>query len=277
MSLSQPPTLTIFGATGGCGASTLADALNAGISCTAMVRTPSKLLHLLKTTHNIPSSRIETHLTITQGNIKSTADIKRALTTGGHLPDRILFAVGGAPKHQLSLSAPATLDDPHVCEEGMKALVSVLRSCAADNIPYGPLGRKLSVIAISATGVSNRRDIRLHLYPIYQWYLSIPLNDKAGMEKCLTNAALEADSVVGDFAVVRIMALSDGPAKGAGKIKSGWTWPDEQREEKVALGEEEDGPKKGLFVSRKDVGAWVFDKLVKGDGMHYGKCTTLTY
>jgi hypothetical protein len=220
---------------------------------------------------------IDTHLAIVQGNIKSIEDIKRALTTSGYLPDRVLFAIGGAPTHQLSIRAPATLDDPHVCEEGMKALISALRSCIADNVTFGPLGSRPAVFAISATGVSSRRDISMPLYHTYVWYLTIPLGDKAAMENTLVTAALGKDSPLGAFAIVRLMALSDGAAKGLNKLKTGWVWPDIQRKEKLADGQEEAGPQKGFAVSRADVGHWIFENLINDDGTHYGKCTTLSY
>lgn len=272
---AQKPTFTVFGATGGCAANALVPALNASLTCVAMVRTPAKLRTMLETQYNVPAAKIDACLTIVQGNITSTDDIKAALTVGGHLPDRILFGVGGAPHLQFSLFEPCALDNPRVCEQGMEALVSALRSCAAENFPLGPTGSKPIVISISTTGIGRRRDVPLLMYPLYHWVLRGPHQDKGIMEKILTTTANETDSPVGDFAVVRPTLLNDSPAQGLAKVRAGWVWADVESQDKLARGEKEKGPEMGYSISRIDVGSWIFDKLVIGDGM-YGRCSSLT-
>ncbi|KEF56281.1 uncharacterized protein A1O9_07862 [Exophiala aquamarina CBS 119918] len=276
MSPTQQPTLTVFGATGGCAANAVVAALGAGIKCVALARTPSKLRNMLEDQYTVPPKTLDANLVIIEGNIRSIEDVKRTLTASGSLPDRILFGVGGSPKIQFSLWAPITLDDPHICEEGMKTLIAALRSCEAENVQLGPQGSRPLLFAISTVSMSSRRDLAYLYYPLEYWLLSIPRSDKKALEKVIFEAVLGVDSPVGGFAMVRPPILSEGTALGPDKVKAGWVWPDEQRREKVAKGEKEVGPMVGWFVTKADVGRWIFDNLIQGDGSALGKCWSLT-
>jgi hypothetical protein len=276
MSLAQQLNLTVFGATGGCAANVVVAALHAGINCVAMVRTPAKLRGLLEDQYKVPPKTLDAHLVIVQGNIRSVEDIKRTLTVSGRLPDRILFTVGGSPIVQFSLFAPITIDDPHICEEGMKNLITALRSCAAENVPLGPLGGRPVLITISTISMSTRRDLAYLYYPLEYWLLNIPRNDKKAMEKVIFAAALGSSSPFGGFAMVRPPLLTEGEALGPTKVKAGWVWPDEQRKEKLAAGQKEAGPMIGWSITKADVGKWIFDNLIQGDGSAFGKCWSLT-
>lgn len=279
MSPAQQPTLCVFGATGGCAANALVAALRTGIGCVAMVRTPTKLRTMLEDKYSVSPEKLDAHLTIVQGNIRSVDDIRRALTITGRLPDRILSGVGGVAHFQFSLLAPVTLDDPHICEEGMKAVVSALRSCDAENVPLGPLGSRPVLIAISTISMGNQRDMPYSLYPVEYWLLNVPRADKKAMERVVFTAAASAageHSPFGGFAMVRPPLLTDGPAKGFDKIKTGWVWPDEQWGEELVGSQKEAGPQVGFFVARADVGEWIFEHLIKSDGKSFGKCWNLT-
>jgi hypothetical protein len=276
MSLAQQLTLTVFGATGGCAANALVAALRAGVNCVAMVRTPAKLRSILEDQYKVSAKTLDPHLIIVQGNIRSVDDIKHTLSVTGRLPDRILFGVGGSPRLQPSLLAPVTLDDPHVCEEGMKAVISALRFCAAENIPLGPSGGRPVIIAISTISMSTKRDMPYSFYPLEYWLLNIPRADKMALEKVIFAAAAESSSPLGGFAMVRPPLLTDGEAKGPNKVRAGWVWPDDQRKEKLAMGFEEAGPQIGFSITKADVGEWIFENLIQGDGPSYGKCWSLT-
>jgi hypothetical protein len=241
-----------------------------------MVRTPSKLLDILGTTHHIPSELIETHLTIVQGNIKSSDDIMKTLTVTGHLPDKILFGVGGSPIFQFNIFAPLTLDDPHICEEGMKNIIAALRHCQDDGIPHGHSGSKPQIIAISTISMSNIRDMPYLYYPLEYWFLNIPRADKLALERVVCESAAEENSIISDFAFVRPPLLTDGPALGPAKVQAGWVWPDHLRKERVAQGLREAGPAIGWMITKADVGRWIFENLVAGGVGGFGRCWTLT-
>ncbi|KAK5054033.1 hypothetical protein LTR84_001995 [Exophiala bonariae] len=276
MARARQPTLTVFGATGNCAAHALVAALKAGLNCITMVRTPAKLRHLLEDQHKIPSNTLDSNLVVVQGNIKSTEDVKRTLTTSGRLPDRILFAVGGSPIMQFSLVAPINLDDPHICEEGMKTLVTALRSCITNKIPLGPLGIRPVLITISTISMSSRRDLPYLYYPLEYWLVNIPRKDKKALEDVIWSTVLEDDSPFGDFAMVRPPLLRGGAALGPEKVRAGWVWPDQLRQEKIAQGEKEAGPAIGWSIAKADVGRWIFDNLIMGNDSSFGKCWTLT-
>lgn len=276
MAPTQQPTLAVFGATGGCAANAVVAALGAGIKCVALARTPSKLRGMLEDQYKVTPKTLDANLVIVEGNIRSIEDVKRTLAASGSLPDRILFTVGGSAKMQFSLWAPITLDDPHICEEGMKTLIAALRSCEDENVPLGPQGSRPLLFTISTVSMSSRRDLAYLYYPLEYWLLNIPRSDKKALEKVIFSAALGPDSPFSGFAMVRPPLLGEGKALGPDKVKAGWVWPDEQREEKVAKGEKEAGPVIGWFVTKADVGRWIFDNLIQGDANALGKCWSLT-
>jgi len=267
---SQARTIAFFGATGGCAANTLAKSLQAGYKCSALARTPSKLLNLLETTHNISKSLLDANLTVVQGNIKSVEDVERALVLHDKLVDIIIFGVGGSPKLALSLVRPITLDDPHVCEEGMKAIVEALRDLKQSGQENAP-----TVVAISTTGVTDgKRDVPLAMYGLYHYLLSVPHADKRRMELTLIEASATKDSPVGGFVVVRPTLLSDGSARGKDAVRVGWEIP---KLVDASGKETELGPALGYRVSRADVGNWIFEEVVQDAPGWNGKCVTLTY
>jgi hypothetical protein len=232
---------------------------------------------MLETQYNVSTTIVDIHLTIVQGNIKSIDDIKRTLTISGRLPDRILFGIGGSPIWQFNLFAPLTNDDPHVCEEGMKALIAALRACIAEDVvPLGPSGVRPVLITISTISMSNRRDMVWAYYPLEYWVLNVPRADKKALERVVYAAAAEVDSPLGGFAMVRPPLFTDGEARGLESVRAGWVWPDEERKAKVAAGLKEKGPEIGYSITRVDVGTWIFENLVKGDEGAFGKCWSVT-
>ncbi|KAF2101489.1 hypothetical protein NA57DRAFT_72929 [Rhizodiscina lignyota] len=272
--MSSQQTITFFGATGGCAGASLALCLKSNHHCVALVRTPDKLRKLLESKHDVPATILDSYLTVIQGNIKSEEDVKKTLTVTDALPDIILFGIGASPKLQMSLKAPATLDDPHVCAEGMKTVISALKDLQSQNIKLGPSGKKPLITTISTTGVSKIRDVPYSIYPVYHWLLSVPHIDKREMENVLVAAARESNSPISSFTIVRPTLLSDGAMKGLEKVKAGWVYPDDDDREGALT---EAGPKMGYQISRGDVGTWIFERIIKGNGEWNGKCASLTY
>lgn len=232
-------SIAFFGATGGCAAACLAHCLEAGYTCTALVRTPSKLLSLLAT-HNIPPSTIASHLTITTGDVKNPTDVTRTILPTTTI---IISGIGSSPTWKLPSLYP-TIRDPTVCADGMQTILSVLRARnpATSQPPF--------VIALSTTGISKYgRDMPWLMVPLYHWLLRVPHQDKQRMEDLLIAAAERGDGGVGEYAVVRSSLLTDGGETG--RVRSA------VEEGRVASGAV------GYKISRWDVGAFVFGELVE--------------
>jgi len=273
-STTKKSTVAFFGATGGCAANTLALALKAGHTATALARTPSKLRRLLEETHCVPSSTINAQLTIIEGNVKDIGAVKQTLVNSDRIVDKIVFGVGSTPKFQRSLTSPITLQDTTVCEEGMKTIIAALHSLQADGESYG--ADKPVVICISTTGLSKTRDVPLPMYALYHYLLAVPHADKKRMEERLVEAAVSqpaSSRVLDDFVIVRPTVLVDGQMKGLESVRAGWEAP----EGSSAAGEKAPGPQLGYTVSRADVGNWIFQEAIQGGKRWCGKCATLTY
>ena len=215
---------------------------------------------------------MEAHLTVVQGNIKNEADVRKTLTATNSLPDITLFGVGPAPKFQMSLKMPVTADDPEVCQSGLRTLLSALRSLRSQY----PSGKRPLIANISTTGISKTRDVPLALGPLYHWVLAVPHIDKKEMEHLLVAASREADSPIRGFTIIRPTLLSDGGMRGIENVKAGWVYPDDD-EEAASEGEAEEGPHMGYLISRSDVGNWIYERIINGNGAWNGKCASLAY
>ena len=267
-------TLAFFGATGGVTNTTLALALKANHHCTALARTPQKLIDMLRTTHDVPLKNIEAYLTIHIGDVKDVSAVSKALrdpNDSSKLVDTIIFGIGSYPKYQWSLWQPITLQDVNICEDGTKTIFSALESLAGQGVAVTSEGKKPLMASISTTGISSKaRDVPWLLMPLYQWTLHVPHEDKRKAEQLLLND----DGVhVRDCVVVRPTLLTDAAPRGVGNIRVGWEWKSKDVERR---GVREPGPQLGWTIGRKDVGAFVFEKVVSEGGWE-GRCVSLTY
>ena len=77
---------------------------------------------------------------------------------------------------------------------------------------------------------------------------------------------------VRDFVLMRPVILTDRKVKSDGQLKVGWEWGVVSDEDNV----KEPGPEIGYFISKEDLGKWVFDHVVMEGGWE-GKCIYLTY
>lgn len=111
------------------------------------------------------------------------------------------------------------------------------------------------------------------MMPLYHWLLSVPHKDKKRMEALiLAEGEKRAEErVIGDFVLVRPSLLTDGARLGVAKVRVG--------EESGAGGAGAGKPAVGYTISREDVGGWVFDEIVSGDGADRfaGKMVSITY
>ena len=248
---------------------------------------------------------MSTHLEIIQGDIRDAAAVRRTLVSpdpgsgadsiSSAAADIIIFGVGGAPRLTPFSIHLVTVDDPHVCGEGMRVVLDVLEDIRVASLRRAPAAvfTRPLVAAISTTGLpltgEGKRDVPLPLLPLYRWLLAIPHQDKLAMEKSLLGAAATGKGGIGreeeeegkrpvDTVVVRPTLLVDGERSGKGKVRVGWEHAG------VSTGDDNDddgatdgragksavrakvapGPAVGYSVRRADVGEWLFEEVVMG-------------
>lgn len=188
------------------------------------------------------------------------------------LVDVILSGVGAYPTFQWSLRRPLPLTDPTICETAIRTIftaLSDLSSAAKLQSTNGKPVEKPLLIPISTVGCGRRRGIPLSIYLPYHYLLGSPLADKLRMEEVVLK---DKGAHVRDFVIMRPPFLTDGEARGDSVLRVGWEWGAERNDQAV----KEPGPEIGYYVSRKDIGAWIFQKVVVQGGWE-GKCVYLTF
>ncbi|KAG0029760.1 hypothetical protein BGZ83_004851, partial [Gryganskiella cystojenkinii] len=193
------------------------------------------------------------------GDIASVSDIKSVLLHKDQLASQIISGVGGTPRTQLSLTEPFIFDHPEICATATNNTVQALKEIYADH--PSAANHKPSIVAISTTGVSDvREDVPFGFRTFYHVALAVPHKDKKVMETIVMS-----EQVFGGAIVVRPSLLT-----GDHSIKTGKGWKNLQ------VGNEEQ-PKVGYFISRADVGEWVFQETIKTGGeCYFGQKITLT-
>lgn len=234
-----------------------------------MSRSSSKLQNLLLE-RNVSQSIIDTHLTVIQGDIRDVQAVARVLNpqpaskTSTKPLYLIISGIGRPPIFSPNPFSP-TFDDPTVCQDAITTIFAALRT-----LP--PSLPKPVLAALSTTGISSRvRDVPLLMTPLYHWLLAVPHKDKKEMEALLqAEVAKPANNkcrAIKDFVIVRPSLLTDGARLGTNKIRVG------------TEGGEIASPAVGYTISREDVGGWMFDQLVEGQGRekYAGKMVSITY
>lgn len=250
---STPKAIVFLGATGGCGFGALRRSLEAGHICIALCRTPSKL------TEKLPAD-LQGNLRIEKGNALEAGDIARCLehpTRPGSFVDSISFSIGGAFQ-----PSKMTIDNPTVCENSIKALLTAIDQRRSSSSPSGPLSGKPHIISISSTGITDMgRDVPLVFVPLYHVMLKDPHKDKKAME-----AALAASSE--RWTLVRPSLLTDGAVSNS-PVRVGIEDVVSKQVESKAV---------GYTISREDVGKWIFENLIQQTSDKLvGKAATVTY
>ncbi|KAM7200314.1 hypothetical protein V8F33_004032 [Rhypophila sp. PSN 637] len=240
------PTRTIFflGATGGVALSVLRRSLAAGHTCVTLCRTPSKLQGLLD-----EAETKSANLTTEQGNALNVDDIVRCLNARGPV-DTIVSSIGGYMQYSKMEN-----DDPHVCENGMKALLQALSQYRTEKNKHDFSPR---LLVVSTTGVSDVvRRIPVLLIPLYATLIKSPAKDKAAMEKLLIKSDEKA------WTIVRPSIFTDGPEAAPGTVTEGIEDP--------VAGVDIVPFVAGYTISRLDVGKWIFENLVQKEEEKYVK------
>ncbi|KAK4449001.1 hypothetical protein QBC34DRAFT_485367 [Podospora aff. communis PSN243] len=242
-------TILFLGSTGGVALSALRRSLSANHTCIALVRTPSKLTALLP-------SPPPSNLHIIQGNAHDVPALAKAVVSPSNptqLVDTIVSSIGGAFNF-----SNLSIDDPHVCERGIEALVAALKQARESGASGKP-----HIVVVSTTGITKTgiRDVPLLMVPLYHLMLKQPHKDKEALEKGVAASGER-------FTTVRPSLLTDGGEDAAG-VRVGV--------EDVVKGEVE-SKAVGYTVSREDVGKWVFEEVVEGDENRWnGKAVTISY
>jgi hypothetical protein len=224
--------------------------------------------------HNVPVTTIQKYLTVVQGDAKNVKDVSKALISpidNRSLVDIILTAIGTYPVFTWSIRRPLRLPDPTICEDGMAAMFAAIDQLASQTILTTTGGGKPLLIMISSTAGPDRRNHNLpwYLAPLYWWLLVEPHNDKLNMEKLALN---DKGAHIRESIIVRPSILTDAPEKDLESVKVGWVW----NIQKIADREREPGHVKAWSISRKDVGAWVFKKIIV-DGGWEGRSISLVH
>ncbi|KIW08726.1 hypothetical protein, variant [Verruconis gallopava] len=268
------PTLAFFGATGGCACTALALALKDGYQVSALARTPQKLRDMLEKEHAVPRGTIDANLTIIQGNVTDISAVKKVLAPEGIPVSLVIFAVGGVPKFNWSLFTPFTLDQPTICEDGSVVILAALRELRRE----GVIGedQKPTMIAISSTGLTKRRDVPIAFLWLYHVTLKIPHLDKKVMERLIAQAATESghEAPIDSFVILRPSLLMDGPGLGMDSVRSGWV--EHELAPHAARGQAT-GPAIGYTIRRSDVGRWLYENAIRNVQEWRGRCVSLTY
>ena len=254
MTTTTPKVILFLGATGGVGLSTLRRSLAAGHTCIALCRTPSKLSALLSSS----TSPTPSNLHLVQGDAHDAAVLAANLVSplNPSVPvHTIIFSIGARPTLR-------GMSDPHVCEKGMEALLSALRSTSSSRS-----NAKVRLAAVSSTGISDHaRDLPLLMTPLYKILLHTAHKDKKAMERLVMGAG-----DVADWTLVRGSLYTDGPETPAGVVREGMEDP--------VTGRVEGAMAVGYTISREDVGRGVFENcVVPGAGEKWvGKAAVVTY
>jgi hypothetical protein len=288
---SAKPALAFFGATGGCTGATLAHALNNGHHCTAcestsalcaakkivtdlpgvkVARTPDKLRTFLAEQHNVDTALTESNLTIVQGDAKDPVAVAQALVSpinSALLVDTIVSGLGGYPTFHWSIMQPFPLADPTICENAMRTIFTAIENLLAS--PQGSVRQKPRIVIITTAAASKKRGVPLSIYLPYLYLLSSPLKDKIRLEEAVFD---DRGQHVRDFVVIRPPFLLDVAERGLKAIKVGWVWGVESGQNR----EKELGQHIGWYIGKKDLGRWVFEKVIREGGWE-GRCVNLTY
>ncbi|KAK5113865.1 hypothetical protein LTR85_010398 [Meristemomyces frigidus] len=254
------PTVAFFGATGGCAGHCLAFSLKAGYDCTALARTPAKLTESMKAKGVSPQT-LDNHLTIVQGDVKDIDAVKRTLQLpNGEIVDIIMSGIGTYPGFQWSITRPVIQPDATLCRDAVATILHALQQLKPSKEPL--------FINMTTTGIQPKgkpRDVPLLFVPLYHWLLAAPHEDKRGVVDMLAEHVRlpEAERGIEGFVNVMASLLMDGEGKGLQAVREGVT-------EKPAV---------GYTIQRKDVGLWIFERLVKSEarGEWLNKSASITY
>jgi hypothetical protein len=205
---------------------------------------------------NVASDRIASNLTIVQGDITDIAAVRRTLERiNGGCADVIMSGIGPSPEFSNFLSM--IVGGMTLCGDAAETILAALDQIKPVDPPI--------FIAISTTGTSKiSRDVPLAFLPMYHLALKVPHTDKRKMEDVIRTAG-EGGQV--KPVIIRPSLLTSGMSMGLENVREGWET------------ENESHPAIGYTIARKDVGLWIFEKLITAPDRadRVGKAWSLTH
>lgn len=124
-----------------------------------VARSKTKLITFLTTQYAITDSQVSTRLTVIEGNIRNEDSVTATLfpdADSNSSIDLVIYGVGATPSFKWNCVVPKLqLDDPTICEDGIKAVTSALKSKGA--VTAG--GKGPSLVAISTIGTTQEKDV----------------------------------------------------------------------------------------------------------------------
>ncbi|PGH29826.1 hypothetical protein GX50_07405 [[Emmonsia] crescens] len=241
--------IAFFGATGGCANACLTFTLKNGYKASALARTPSKLQALL-ISQGLDQATIDNNLTIIQGNARDIEAVKRTICperNNGKAVSVIISALGATPKLVSSIQ-PISLDDPSICEDATKIILSAVEAVLP---PTANQQEKPIFVVVSTTGISDGPgDVPFFLHPLYR-FLAVPHEDKKKMEQAVFGSSKRS--------LRAAVAVRPTLLTGDHSIASGKGW------KTLKVGTEQ-SPAKGYSIQRADVGEWIFEEIIRGGG-----------
>ncbi|KAK6362355.1 hypothetical protein TWF730_006049 [Orbilia blumenaviensis] len=257
-------TIAFFGATGGTALAALELSLRAGYQCSAIVRSAEKLQGMLS------EGTPRTNLRVVQGDALNPEPVREVLVdpTTGTVVDTLIYGLGARPTSLNPLTAKFLF--PNICEDTTKVILSVLQELKPPTAPF--------ICSVSTTGLGGSKDVPFLYGPFYHWMLKTPHNDKAKMEELVKGAG--AIGTFRSWLLVRPTLLSDGEAT-YGQIKAGYEGMEKNKDfgGQLSLSNGGSGWRSvngnaiGYTISRKDVGAFIFEEAVANGGSRFGERT----
>jgi hypothetical protein len=199
-------------------------------------------------------------LTIIKGDATNVADMKKILMipqTDGEkssapvVVDGIVSGVGATPSLEKGKLLSVKFDNPSITEQSSITLLTALREIYTERNEQQE-GKKPILAVVSTTGITEKdekRDVPWLFKGGYEYFLAVPHEDKKKMEAIIT--AEENKSLFKAIVITKPALLTgDGnlsTAKGLAKIRKG-------TEEKPAV---------GYFISRADVGGFIWEEVCK--------------
>ncbi|KAJ5153140.1 uncharacterized protein N7482_009618 [Penicillium canariense] len=225
---STTKTVAFFGASTGVGFSALKHSLAAGLQCTALCRTPSKL-------ESIFPADSTPNLTIIKGDAHDITAVSQCIRAeDGKLVDMIITTIGSRP-----IWYKMSIEDPECCRKGAAILIEAIAQLRSQGVTGNP-----HIVSFSTTGLSRfGRDYPIALFPIYAWLLHAAHADKRIMEDRFV-ASGEG------FTIIRGSLLNDGETTKT--VRVGIEDPKTGRESTAI----------GYFISREDAGRWIAENLI---------------
>jgi hypothetical protein len=178
------------------------------------------------------------------GDVRSEPDVAKVLFPDDtNVPvDMIVSGIGAYP--EIKWWGGIGSKDPKLCAEGISVILSLLSSRTQGL-------KKPLVVTIGTTGISKLgRDNPWLMVPLYKGLLGEAHRDKERMEESVVKA-FEAQKI-GGYTIVHASALTSGKMLGVESVRS------------EVEGREWSGKAIGYTISRKDVGNWIFEDVVKG-------------